>query len=269
MAITEWLWLAAVLAGVSFVATQTFWVKFSHVHLGSKAKKGVTIVQLSDLHGRTHFVNGSLSRMVNKEKPDYIMITGDLVSRMSQLEGVLKEIRKFNCPRIYFVPGNYEREGWKGFRKALYSEQEYIGIIQSLQELNISVLSNSWSNIDMNGKQGLIYGFDNSIYGNERMTLSVEEIQGYNYVIMLAHSPDIVRFIHDKRIPYDLLLAGHTHGGQIRLLNRTVGSYKHYHVGLKKLDVRRHFFINRGLGTVKIPVRIACPPEIAVFKIGI
>jgi predicted MPP superfamily phosphohydrolase len=99
------------------------------------------------------------------------------------------------------------------------------------------------------------------------MTLGKEEIQSYDYVIMLAHSPSIVNLVQD--LPFDLLLVGHTHGGQIRFLNRTIGSYKHYHVGLRQLDKRRHFFINRGLGTVKIPIRMSCFPEFAVFKIGV
>ncbi|KRE31605.1 metallophosphoesterase [Paenibacillus sp. Soil522] len=259
--------LLAVLTCV-FVAIQTLWVKCSHYQISNKSKVSFTVVQLSDLHGRINFINGSLSSIVNNAKPDYLMITGDLVSKKNQLNDVLKEIQKINCPYIYFVPGNYEREGLDRFRKKMYSEQTYNLIIRSLQDLNISVLSNNGSKINLDDKKCLIYGFDNSIYGNESLTLSIEEIQSYDYVNMLAHSPSIISLVKDKQIPFDLLLVGHTHGGQIRLLNRTVGHYKNYHVGLRQLDKRRHFFINRGLGTVKIPIRVACFPEIAVFKIG-
>ena len=251
-----------------FFAIQTLWVKCSHYEFGKKSETSLTVVQLSDLHGRISFINGSLSNIVNRINPDCVMITGDLVSKKNQLKDVLKEIRKINCPSIYFVPGNYEREVLDGFRKRMYSDSEYNFIIDSLQDLNISVLLNSGCKIELVDKKCLVYGFDNSVYGNERLTLSTEEIQSYDYVILLAHSPNIVKLVQDHQLPFDLLLAGHTHGGQIRLLNHTVGAYKNYHVGLKKLSKRSHFFINRGLGTVKIPMRLACFPEIAVFEIG-
>lgn len=256
---------------IVIVIIHTYWVKRSHYQLGNPSKKSFTVVQMSDLHGRVQFLNGSLSSMVNEINPDYVMITGDIISRKNQLDHVLKELRKISCPNLYFVPGNYEREGLKGngLRKVLYSEQEYNAIIQSLQEQNITILSNSGSQVNWEDKKCLIYGFDNSIYGNERLVLTSEDIKGYDYVMMLAHSPSIINLLQEKQVSYDLLLVGHTHGGQIRILNHTIGAYKNYHIGLKQLDERGHFFINRGLGTVKIPVRLGCSPEIAVFKIGI
>lgn len=258
----------AVLACV-FFAIQTLWVKCSYYEFGKKSNASLTVVQLSDLHGRMNFINGSLSSIVNRINPNCVMITGDLVSKKRQLKDVLEEIKKINCPNIYFVPGNYEREVLDGFRKRMYSEAEYNFIIDSLKDLNISVLLNSGCKIELDDKKCLVYGFDNSVYGNERLTLSMEEIQSYDYVIMLAHSPSIVKFVQNNQLPFDLLLVGHTHGGQIRLLNHTVGAYKNYHIGLKQLNKRSHFFINRGLGTVKIPIRMDCFPEIAVFEIGV
>lgn len=252
-----------------FLAIQTLWVKSSYYELGKKSEASLTVVQLSDIHGQISFINGSLSRIVNRNNPDCVMITGDLVSKKNQLHRVLKEIEKINCTNIYFVPGNYEREVLEGLRKRRYSDLEYNFIIESLQNLEVSVLLNSGGKIELLDKKLLVYGFDNSIYGNERLTLSKEEMQSYDYVILLAHSPSIIKLAQHNQLPFDLLLAGHTHGGQIRLLNRTIGAYKNYHVGLKKLNKRSCFFINRGLGTVKIPIRLACFPEIAVFKIEV
>ncbi|AZN41035.1 metallophosphoesterase [Paenibacillus albus] len=252
------------------IVYQTLWVKCSYHRIGlGKSKSSLKVVQLSDLHGRIRFINGSLSSLVNRINPDCVMITGDLASKKGQLEGVLNEIARINCPNLYFVPGNYEREGLDGFQKRVYSASEYNFIIQSLQGLNVAVLENSGSTIEWNGKKCLVYGFDNSIYGNERLTWSKEDMASADCVIMLAHSPSILTFIENKQLTYDLLLAGHTHGGQIRLLNKTIGAYKGCHVGLKQTNKRSHFYINRGLGTVKIPLRVACFPEIAVFEIGI
>lgn len=257
----------AVLAFV-ILAYQTFWVKRSYYEIGKKSKESFTVVQLSDIHGRTHYINGSLSSIVNSINPDCVMITGDLASKENQLNGVLKEIENINCPNLLFVPGNYERETVDGFRKRMYSEAAFKSIMKSLQNRNISVLLNKGCKLEINNNNILVYGFDNSIYGNERLTLSKEDMQSYDYVILLAHSPSILTLVQELQLPFDLLLAGHTHGGQVRLLNHTAGAYKHCHVGLKQLDQRRNFFINRGLGTVKLPIRVACFPEIAVFKIG-
>lgn len=245
--------------GALFIIYNTFWVKYSSIQLGDQAKKNFTVVQISDLHGQTHFINGALSKMVNNVNPDLVMITGDLASTKGQLDKVLKEIRRIKCSHLFFVPGNHER----------YSDQDYDEIIRTIQESNIAVLSNRGFPIDMGEKKWLVYGFDNSINGKERLTLSGEELQSYDFVIMLSHSPSIIKSALDNQIPYDLLLVGHTHGGQIRLLGHTIGAYKDYHVGLKRLDKRKHFYIHRGLGTSRIPIRVACSPEIAIFKIGL
>jgi predicted MPP superfamily phosphohydrolase len=257
---------------VMYLIYSTLWVKFSYVQVGHSAdvtKKKIRIVQLSDLHGRTRYLNGSISQLVNKLQPDYVMITGDLATKLKQLDSVLVELSAIKCPHQYVVPGNYEREGLVGWRKQHYSEQTYNDIIQRLRAFNMTVLLNEGIDIQTEGKKLFVYGFDNSFYGNERLTLHEADLDTYDFVIMLAHSPSLIRSPQLEKAPYDLLLVGHTHGGQIRVLGRTIGAYSHHHVGLKRLDERRNFYINRGIGTVRIPLRLACPPEIAVFDIAI
>ncbi|MDF2670668.1 MAG: hypothetical protein K0R67_2974 [Paenibacillus sp.] len=263
--------LAAIAAaGIIVLGIETLVVRKSCYSLNHPTSdERFTVVQLTDLHGRTRFINGSLSSIVNSIRPDYVMITGDLVTRMNQIGAVLDQLRQIECRSIYFVPGNYEREGVQGFSKRTYTAEEYTHLMKLLMEQGITVLENSEAS--MNGEGGrrlFVYGFDNSIYGNEQLSSKAEDWLGYDYVILLAHSPSIIEFVERSQLPYDLLLVGHTHGGQVRIWNRTIGAYKHFHVGMKHLGGRKHFFINRGLGTVKLPVRFACPPEIAVFRIG-
>ncbi|QHT63590.1 hypothetical protein GXP70_28970 [Paenibacillus lycopersici] len=261
--------IIAALAGLaSLGALHTLWVRYSYYRIGSKNAGGLTVVQLSDLHGRIRFINGSLVRKVNRLNPDLVMITGDLASRKGQLPKIMKEIQKIQCPRIFFVPGNYEREGMDGFRKKSYAQAEYDSILSQLRHRHVAVLDNRGVTVEHAGKRVLVYGFDNSVYGNERMTRSAEDVQRHDAVILLAHSPSIIHYISRHRIPFDLLLTGHTHGGQIRVMNRTIGAYRHFHTGLKIMNGSERFFIHRGLGTVKIPLRIGCSPEIAVFSLG-
>lgn len=253
-----------------YILLSTLWVRFSLIQIGDPARKKATVVQITDLHGQTHFINGSLSKMVNRVNPDLVMITGDLASTKEQLDQVLKEIRQITCERLFFVPGNHERYGLiqSGFQ--LKSDQDYEAILSTIRDANITVLSNRDFPIDIDDKKWVIYGFDNSIYGKERLTMRVEELQSFDVIIMLAHSPSIIETSLHPHIPFDLLLVGHTHGGQIRLFGHTIGAYKNYHVGLKRIDKRKHFYINRGLGTSRLlPIRFACSPEIAVFKISL
>lgn len=259
---------AAAVVVIAVLAYETLFVRTSCHKINRSTGESFTVVQLSDLHGRTRFLNGSLSSMVNKLEPDLIMLTGDLASRKRDLPHVLAELRRITCREIYFVPGNYEREGLRGFGKSLYSQEEYESIMNALQEQGITVLENSGVVVDAGGEPVYIYGFDNSIYGNEAVTVEHAQWLAQAYVIVLAHSPSITGIIDREQLPYNLLLVGHTHGGQIRWFGRTTGAYKHCHVGLKMIGESRHFYINRGLGTVKIPVRWACPPEIAMFQIG-
>src|SRR4051794_21769144 len=109
MVITS-IFVAILVLGALFLAYSTYWVQYTHVHLGDPQKKSFTVVQISDLHGQTRFINGTLSKMVNNVKPDLVMITGDLATSPSELTKVLEEISKIECQHQFFVSGNHERK---------------------------------------------------------------------------------------------------------------------------------------------------------------
>ena len=224
------------------------------------------VVHITDLHGRITFLNGKLSRMVNQAKPDVVVITGDLANNLKRLPAVLTELAKISCPHVYFVPGNHEREQTVHFRKRKLTDQQYHQIMDSLRKLYVTVLENQHAIIDVNGSKILIHGFDNSVYGNEAYNEELNQIQ-FDYKIVLAHSPSIIHKLTQWRMEYNLLLVGHTHGGQVRLGQRAQGAYKDFHTGVKKMDHQRYFLINRGLGTVRLPFRLNCRPELAVIHI--
>lgn len=222
----------------------------------------IRIVHISDIHGRTKFLNGKISEKINRINPDIVFITGDLVSKQQNLQNVISELGNIICPNIFFVPGNYEKEETVYFKKRMLSNREYDTIKNAVKRQNIVFLENSYELIEVNGLRIFIYGFDNSIYGNEYYIKNIDQ-KSCDIKIFLAHSPNIIKKISEYEIDYDLLLVGHTHGGQIRLFNKTIGSYKDFHIGCKKTSASSYFFINRGLGTVRIPFRFNCKPEIS------
>src|SRR5690606_30117519 len=129
------------------------------------------------------------------------------------------------------VPGNYERQTVSGWRKRLLTDTEYRHLVLTLRNQGIAYLENHFIQLTVNHRNVRIFGFDNSIYGNERFDEMHLKRQSDEYVIFLAHSPSIIRLIEQDQLAYHLLLVGHTHGGQARLLGRTIGAYKHFHVG--------------------------------------
>ncbi|WP_409342048.1 metallophosphoesterase [Paenibacillus sp. MBLB4367] len=233
----------------------------------SALTQDATIVQLSDLHGKTKFLNGSVSGIVNGIKPDIVCVTGDLTNHLWQLPNVLRELGRIRCKHIYFIPGNHEWYDYMWLRKRMYSGEQYAETMNRLRRTGVMVLENECALVPLKGGQIAVCGYDNSFYGNEREARPPAN-ESIAYTIALGHSPEIVDFLQRRRIEYNLLLAGHTHGGQIKLFGFPPGKYDHFHIGHRKLDPNRSFYINRGLGNVLIPLRIGSRPEIAVFRLG-
>jgi uncharacterized protein len=227
----------------------------------------LTIVHITDLHGRTRFLNGKLHRLINKWQPDIVCVTGDLTQHRGQLEQVVQEIARIQAKDgIFFVPGNYEREEMRGLRKRRYSQSEY-EVMKQVWQQSMIVLENSRASLTYDNGLFTVYGFDNSVYGNEHYTPHPRETKP-DFTLFLAHSPKIISYIEKNELSADLLLTGHTHGGQIRILGKTAGAYKHFHTGVKADRRVGIFAISRGLGTVKIPLRLNCFPDMTVYRIN-
>ena len=221
-------------------------------------------VQISDLHGRTHFLNGRISDRVNALEPDVVFVTGDLASDHADLERVLAELVRIRCPHVLFVAGNYEREdAAKGrTRKRTLPEQEYRTLLERIGQ-QMTVLVNAGVTLNLNGQTLYIYGFDNARYGDER--LPAAGLPAADLVILLAHSPNIIGLAQEAGLKFDALLVGHTHGGQVRLFGQAFDEYRHFQAG-RNPTARGLFYVNRGLGTSRLPFRLGTPPEILVLE---
>lgn len=260
--------LFAIAGLAAYLAYGTKRVETTECRIGSEKLRGeLKLVLLSDLHGATRFWNGSVSEIVNELDPDLVCVTGDLTNRLKQLPGVLRELDRIRCDRIYFVPGNHERKESFGFVDRKLSQTAYRSVIAQIGSGKMKVLENAGETIELNGSRLFVYGFDNSLYGCEAYN-PPDDVPEDAFRIVMAHSPSIVKWLARRDIRFDLLLAGHMHGGQIRLFGRAVGPFGRYHSGLERLDGNRYFYITRGLGTVRMPFRVDCPPEIAVIRLA-
>ncbi|WP_161881388.1 metallophosphoesterase [Deinococcus alpinitundrae] len=245
--------------GLAWLVAETHWLRVVRLKVPVAGRgRAVRVVQLSDLHGRTRFLNGRISTQVNALKPDVVCVTGDLVSHQSDLPRVLAELRRLECPRIYFVPGNWERETLAQGRKRLMTLAETDALLRRVSRV-ARVLLNAGEVLDIGGLRLLIYGFDNSLEGLDAYH---PPIQSADARLLLAHSPLIIQRLRSEALPYDLLLTGDTHGGQIRVLGRTRPDVQRWHVGAERQVRGGVFYISRGLGTTHLPLRLGSPPEL-------
>ena len=168
-------------------------------------------------------------------------------------------LREIVCPLRYAVMGNHDY---------------VLGPVQIRAELakaSIPLLLNQHIAIERAGQQMWLAGVADPVISQPDLRLALPE-QPDGPVILLAHGPDFAdTVVADPRgALVDLMLAGHSHGGQICLpivgaLTRPAGAKKYFE-GLYRVGAMQ-VYVNRGIGTVGLPFRLNCPPEISLFTL--
>jgi uncharacterized protein len=231
---------------------------------------GMKIVQISDFHfeefTEASFVEGVVRR-VNELAPDLVVLTGDFVSskplphKASVTMGnhCAELLSHIACPLRYAILGNHDvLVGSKAITDALHTHR-------------IPVLANSAVPLERNGERIWLSGIKDAL--EQRPDLAAALPSGRRPdrepLILLAHEPDFADYAGGRRI--DLVLSGHTHGGQILLpflppLFLPDMGTKYVH-GLFQLHDGMQLYVNRGIGAVNLPFRFRCPPEITVITL--
>jgi predicted MPP superfamily phosphohydrolase len=131
----------------------------------------------------------------------------------------------------------------------------------------ITVLINEGIHFEKNGASIWLAGVDDTMVGLEDLPLALAGAREDEMKLLLAHNPIILR--RAARASVDLVLSGHTHGGQVAIRGErsTVrGARKRLLKGLGRLS-NTQIYVNRGLGTVVLPIRYGCPPEISLLEL--
>jgi uncharacterized protein len=213
-----------------------------------KLKEEVRIIQISDLHNK--YVGDDFIETIKNQNPDFIVITGDLVDRRtSDYNNVYSFIEKLSSFPIYCISGNHD-----------LSHKDVAKFNQELSKRGVVVLnekSTSYKGIDL-------YGFE---YYSD-----FDNLQAKNDVFSLAlvHNPmDII----EKDTPFDLILSGHTHGGQVRLpFVRAIfipgqGFFAKYDKGLFQINEKTKLYIDSGLGNTFLPIRFLNRSQASLIRI--
>jgi len=230
---------------------------------------GFTVAVLSDFHYDPYFSIHPLHAaiaMVNRLHPDLIALTGDFVSvpmvgderkAAFAAEPCARLLRQMTAPHgLWAVMGNHDDA----------TDAEHV--THALQAENIRVLANQSEPIEQDGSRFWLAGVNDVISGTADLSKTMHGVPVGEPVILLAHEPDFAD--EASQYPIDLQLSGHSHGGQIRIpflpplyLPELAKKYVWgtYHVGPLTLHT------SAGLGTIGIPMRLNCPPEVTVLTL--
>ncbi len=233
---------------------------------------GIKIAHISDVHKRRFGKNNSrICRLIRRENPDIIFITGDLVSRterdFSAAETMLENLCK-TAP-VYMIFGNHEQTLPKEMKREFYKIIKRTGVV---------LLKNNSSEIEINGRKLHIYGLaeNHKIYknGNSYRNLDTITLDGINSLIgkcpdtetlLLAHNPFFAEVYSQWGAEYTF--SGHVHGGAVRLFGKGILSperklFPPYSKGVFEVGGMK-LLVSGGLGKF----RLFNPPEIVICRI--
>lgn len=259
-----------ILAILVFLKT---WKDTNHVKINriafktSKFRPNETlrILQLSDMHNKRAWnLHKRLLHKINKLSPDIIVLTGDLIDRRTrnfkQIFSFLDQLIAMNTP-IYFVTGNHEWGNRRGKR-----------FMKELRKRDVTILGNESIEIQAAGIQLTLVGVHDTSTHHENIEDAFRHINETLYTILLSHSPYVIKTY--PALPADLVLSGHTHGGQVRLpffgavISPRGGVIQELDKGTFEWGRDKYIYVDSGLGTSMIPVRFLNQSQISLIEIN-
>jgi hypothetical protein len=224
---------------------------------------GLRVVHLSDIHNGPFTGPGQIERAVeaaNRLDPDIVALTGDYVSHEREYAAPCAEILgrlRARCG-VFAVLGNHDH--WVDAPL----------ITDLFRAEGITVLVNEgmrFKHPDRPGASFWLAGVDDTMVGMEDLPLALAGSRAEELKLLLAHNPLVLR--RAAREGVDLVLAGHTHGGQVTWRSETSRSGRPRRRLLRGLGRQgdTQIYVSRGLGTVVLPVRYGSLPEVALLEL--
>lgn len=238
-----------------------------------KSFSGFKIAHVSDLHNAEFGKSNSrLLEKIEKEKPDVIVITGDLVdSRRTDIDIAIGFSEKaMKIAQVYYVTGNHEAR-----------IDDFERLESGLEDLGVVVLRDEVDRIEKDNEKILLIGLDDpkftlkSDWFGETPAMVNAKLKNLkagsgDFSILLSHRPELFDTYAANGI--DLVLSGHTHGGQVRI--PFIGAvvvpdqdiFPKYDAGLFHSG-NTYMMVSKGLGNSIFPVRINCRPELVIVTL--
>lgn len=259
-------------AGYIFLENK-FILKIRREFSGKNKENDIKTAHISDLHKSRFGVNNSrICRVLRREKPDIIFITGDLVSRTeNDFSGIKIFLENLNkIAPVFIIYGNHEQS----LPEILHNE-----FIQTVKKSGVILLENNSVNLKIKGRNLNIYGLkeDYKVYKNGDTYRNLEKITPEILKNLLGKSPENKTTILLAHNPFfaeaysewgaDYTFSGHVHGGLIRIFGKGILSperklFPEYSKGIYKIK-KMKLCVSGGLGKF----RIFNPPEIVIYRI--
>lgn len=225
---------------------------------------GFTILHLTDLHDKEFGSGGEdLISLLSRESFDLVALTGDMVvgghPRLTPALDLVTGIKRISGRAVYAVAGNHE---WQLGRGAEFD--------QRLREAGVRVLSNDSVAIERGKDRLWLMGVDDPVTRRDRLDRALSATDRHSPRLLLAHSPH--PFPQAAQEGVDLMLAGHTHGGQIRLpllgasFVPAMGFFPRWDYGFYRSG-QTTMVVNGGLGESMLPIRFNIRPEVALITL--
>lgn len=247
---------------VGYLFLEPYWIETQEVVIESpqipSEFDGKKVVFLSDIHAGPFFDQKRVNDIVNQVNalhPDLILLGGDYVSGDSgYVNSTFESLSKLQAPLgVYAVLGNSDPQyaTWKALNNSIITDignmGVWIGNGTKIRVGGVGDLSNDWQNQEA----------------------AVDTATPENFVMLVSHEPDYFPEVNKSKV--DIVLSGHTHGGQITFFGIWApfvpSKYgQKYRTGVVKED-NSTLIISNGVGTVGLPLRFFARPQIIVLKL--
>ncbi len=226
--------------------------------------EGFRIVLLTDLHageGTPLWLIRRAARLAMRQQPHLVAITGDLAADDApSFDPVLDALAELRAPHgVWTVPGNHDYAvGIERWRAAV------------ARRPGLRDLTNGAELRRVGAARLCVAGVDDYSRGHPRLD-ALPPPDDRDFTVLLAHDPDQAEKARRDYDAVDLIVSGHTHGGQVRLpfvgaLRNPAEFEELYEEGLRRRPWTQ-VYTSRGVGTVHIPVRFLCRPEVALLEL--
>jgi uncharacterized protein len=232
---------------------------------------GMRIVQISDIHfeefTEAAFLQSVVAK-VNGLRPDAVLLTGDFVSAkplphrydIPMAHHCAQILSGIQCPIRYGILGNHDAKAGAAM------------VLDALETHKLPILADASVPLERGSDRIWVTGIRDALEQHPDLDAALPRgrREDREPLILLAHEPDVIDRFKNKR--FDLVLSGHTHGGQVRVPHAPplwlppLG--RRYVHGLFQMASGTKLYVNRGIGTVGLPFRFYCPPEITVFTLA-
>ncbi len=231
------------------------WIEVTHHHVAAPLEKPLKIAHLSDLHTTgIGFRERRLIEKLKEESPDVIVVTGDLIASEDGYTAPMELLSKFHAPLgVWFVRGNWENR----YFNDSWAKGHFPSGASLLVNKSAEIRPGVW-----------IVGLDDPRFGFPDLDGALKGVPDSAYKIALFHSPE---FFEPSAGRYQLALAGHSHGGQIRIPFVkpfwVPGGVGRFVEGWFEKQGSR-LYVTRGIGTSILPLRFLCRPELTIITVG-